>query len=304
MDLRQLEHAVAVAQERSFTRAAERLGMSQPGLSASVRALERDVGAQLFERTTRQVLVTSAGAQLVESALRILGEEADVRRRIGELVGACAGDLAVGVVQTFTALDVPAALARFHADRPQVSVTLREAPTADLLAAVQAGSLDLAFVALDATPLSGNFAAVRSYVEPLSLIAALSHPLAHRSSVRLARLSGEVFVDFHAGQGLQTVVEAVCTGAGLQRRIGFRVSQMDQVLALVGHGLGVAIVPTPIAERSGLACVDLAPDPPTRRLALVSRSGWLTNPAARALLAGLSEHLSTPQDEPGVAGAG
>lgn len=289
MDLRQLEHAVAVAEEGSFTRAAARLAISQPGLSASVRALERDVGAVLFERTTRQVLVTPAGTQLVNAARHILGEVADARRSVADVAGLSSGELAVGVVQTFSAVDVPAVLARFHRRHPDVAVTLREAPTEDLLSAVRVGGLDIAFVALDATPLPGTLVAVRTYVEPLSLLAARSHPLAGRRSVRLAALGGQVFVDFQAGQGLQTVVEAVCSDAGLDRRIGFRVSQMDQVLALVGHDLGVAIVPTPVAERSRLARIEIAPRPPTRRLALVARSVLPRNPAARELLSFLGE---------------
>lgn len=289
MDLRQLEHVVAVAEEGSFTRAATRLAISQPGLSASVRALERDVGTALFERTTRQVLVTPAGTQLVDAARRILGEVTDARRRVADVAGLSSGVLAVGVVQTFSAVDVPAVLARFHRRHPGVVTTLREAPTEELLSLVRAGALDVAFVALDATPLPGTLTAVRTYVETLSLLAARSHPLAGRTSVHLRSLGTEVFVDFQAGQGLQTVVESVCAEAGLDRRIGFRVSQMDQVLALVGHDLGVAIVPTPVAERSRLARIAIAPRPPTRRLALVARSVLPYNPAARELLSLLGE---------------
>jgi DNA-binding transcriptional LysR family regulator len=284
MDLRQLEHAVAVAEERSFTRAAARLFISQPGLSASIRALERDVGTPLFERTTRQVLVTPAGRTLIESAYRILGELADARRALAAVAGLSSGTLAVGVVQTFRAVDVPATLARFHRDHPGVEVTLREAPTADLLRDVQGGELDVAFVALDARPLPGTLAAVRTFAEPLCLVAAPSHRLAGRATVSLGALREEVFVDFQAGQGLQTVVEAVCSSAGLTRRIGFRVSQMDRVLSLVEQGLGVAIVPAAIAEGSGLARIDIAPRAPTRELALVSRAREPRNPAARALL--------------------
>lgn len=297
MDLRQIEHALVVAEERSFTRAAERLAISQPGLSASIRALERDLGAALFERTTRQVLVTPAGAVLAESARRILGEVSDARRRVADVVGLAAGTLAVGVVQTFTAADVPAVLARLHRRYPEVSVTVVEAPTADLLGAVQQGDLDVAFVALDASPLPGTLTAVRTYLESLTVIAPPDHRLARQATVRLRALAGETFVDFQAGQGLQTVVTAVCRDAGLERHIGFRVSQMDQVLSLVGHGLGVAIVPTPIAGASGLARLAIAPRAPTRHLALVSRASGPRNPAARALIALLDA------DEPAYPGA-
>ncbi len=289
MDLRQLEHFVVVAQERSFTRAAGRLGISQPGLSASVQALERDAGVPLLERTTRQVLVTPAGRTMLESAQRILGEVATARRRLAGLAGLETGSLALGVVQTFTTIDVPDLLAALHHRHPGVQVTLREAPTADLLTMVRGGELDLAFVALDATPLADGLEQVRAYRESIVAIVDASHRLAGRSRIRLADLADEVFVDFQAGQGLQTVIEKVCAEAGLKRTIGFGVGQMDQVLSLVAHGLGVALVPEPIARTSGLPMIRLSPHPPKRRLALVSRAQEPHNPAARELISLLPE---------------
>ncbi len=289
MDLRQFEHFVVVAQERSFTRAAARLGISQPGLSASVQALEGDAGMPLLERTTRQVLITPAGQAMLESAQRILGEVATARRRLAGLAGLESGRLAVGVVQTFTTVDLPDVLAALHRRHPGVQVTLREAPTADLLVMVRGGDLDLAFVALDATPLPEGMRQVRGYHESIVVIVGEAHRLARRSRIRLADLAGEVFVDFQAGQGLQTVIEQVCADAGLKRTIGFGVGQMDQVVSLVGHGLGVALVPEPIAEASGLPTIRLSPHPPKRRLALVSRAQESANPAVQELISRLPD---------------
>ncbi|GAA4827359.1 hypothetical protein GCM10025787_01670 [Saccharopolyspora rosea] len=100
----------------------------------------------------------------------------------------------------------------------------------------------------------------------------------------LAELAAEPFVDFQAGPGLQTVIEGLCARASLSRRIRFRVGQMNQLLSLVGHGLGVAIVPEPIARRSGLAVVGINDPRAHRHLALVARGRVPSNPAARALL--------------------
>ncbi len=284
MDVKQLAHFAAVAEERSFTRAAGMLGISQPGLSASVRALERDIGMALLERTTRQVVVTSAGRVLWESAQLILDEIARAQRRLDALAGMESGSLGLGVVQTFTSVDLPAVLADLHRHHPGIQVTLREAPTADLLHMVRVGELDLAFVALDDRPPPGGLDIVRRYAEEIMVVVGAGHRLAGRTRVRLDGLAREVFVDFQAGQGLQTVIEGVCERAGLDRTIGFGVEQIDRVVALVGHGLGVALVPEPIARGCGLPVIRVSPRPPTRDLALVARSGNLTNPAADAFV--------------------
>ncbi|MGN6413911.1 LysR family transcriptional regulator [Flexivirga sp.] len=288
MELKQLTHFVAVAETHSFTVAAQRLRISQPGLSSSIQALERDVGAVLLERTTRRVLLTPAGAALLDSARLILGEIATARRRIAGAAGLTTGQLAVGMVQTFSSVDVPAALAGLHRRHPGIQLTLREAPTADLLRAVLRGELDLAFAALDGTRLPDGLTVRRSYTERIVVVVGEQHRLAGRSRVRLADLAEETFIEFRAGQGLQTVIENVCADAGLHRRIGCAVSDMDQVLSLVGHGLGVALVPAPLADRSGLPAISVAPRAPSRTLALVTRTTPSGNPAARALLEILS----------------
>ncbi|AEF35066.1 MULTISPECIES: LysR family transcriptional regulator [Mycobacteriaceae] len=288
MEVRQLQHFVAVAESGHFTHAAEALNISQSGLSASIQALEKSLSTPVFERTTRSVVLTAAGRALLGPARRILAEVTAAEIALAAIRDAETGRLALGVVQTFTAVDLPATIARLHAGHPGIQVLLREAPTSDLLGAVDNGDLDLAFVALDATPLPTGLAGLRDYPETLVLVVGAGHVLSGRTTVRITDLAEESFVEFAAGLGLQTVVAALFRDAGVRRRIAFRTSQMDQALSLVEHGLGVAVVPAPVARRSGLHSVGLRPisgaAPPTRRLALVGRTAVPTNPAARAFL--------------------
>ncbi|HLR99354.1 MAG TPA: LysR family transcriptional regulator [Mycolicibacillus parakoreensis] len=293
MELRQLRHFVAVADVGHFTRAADALAISQSGLSASIRALERHLGLPVFERTTRSVVVTAAGRVLLGHARRMLREAAGAESAIAALRGADAGMLALGVVQTFTAVDLPATIARLHERHPAVQVVLREAPTRDLLDVLEAGELDLAFVALDATPLPAGLVSLRDYPETLVVVVGPDHRLAGRARVRLTDLAAEPFVEFQAGLGLQTAVAALFTAAEVTRRIAFRTSQMDQALSLVRHGLGIAVVPEPVARRSGLPVIGVHPlgpgpgqggAPPSRRLALAARTREPSNPVARAFL--------------------
>ena len=284
MDIRKLTHFVAVAELGHFTRAAESLHLSQSGLSASIRALENDLGCVLFERTTRSVLLTAAGHVLHRHALKVLQEIADAQRTLRSVTDCGAGTFALGIVQTLTVVDVPSVLAEFHQRYPRVEVTLTEAPSSDLLAAVASGRLDLAYVALGSTELPPEFVVSRKYAERLVLVVSDDHPLARRSAVDITELPEYTFVDFQAGLGLETVVAELFMDAGIDRNVAFRTSEMDLALALVSHGLGVAIVPEPIAHRSGMHQLSLRPGDPIRELALISRTAPPTNPAAHAFL--------------------
>lgn len=286
MELRQLEHFVAVTEQLSFTGAAVAVNLSQSALSSSIRSLERELGTELFSRTTRRVTLTVAGQALLPEARGLLNDARRARDAVTAVSELAGGQLAIGTVQTLTAVDLTAALAAFRRKHPGVQITLLEAPAADLLAAVRLGDLHLAYLARDATPLPAEVTAVETFAEELVLVTGSGHALTAGGEISPAELSAEAFVDFQAGMGLQTVVQELCARHGLVRRISCRVSQMDQVLALVGEGLGVAIVPESVALRSGLPVIRFRPPAPQRTITLVTRPP--VNPAARAFLADLA----------------
>lgn len=290
MELRQLRHFVAVAEQGHFTRAAESVHLSQSALSSSIRALEDELGVTLFERTTRSVVPTDAGTVLYPHAQRMLGEARDAVVALERLRTGEAGTLTLGTVQTFTAVDIPALLARLHRTRPGIDVTLREGTTAELLDAVAAAELDLAFVALDARPLPRGLTALQTYREELTVVVAPGHLLTAVDRIELEALTAYPFVDFQAGTGLQTTIESLFTAAGAHRHITFRVGSIDRVLELVRHGLGIAVVPDPIALRSGLHRIHIHPGSPLRTVALVGRASASPSMAAELFL----ELLGTP----------
>ncbi|MDS1115056.1 LysR substrate-binding domain-containing protein [Gordonia westfalica] len=291
MELRQLEHFLVVAEEGNFTRAAALVHMSQSALSSSIRSLERQLSAELFERTTRRVLLTDAGVALRDHARRIIGEVAAARLAVESITGVDAGTIDIGTVQTFTAIDLPATMALFHRHHPMVQMRLREATTTQLIEALVEGELDLAFVALDATPLHTSLTEVARYDESLIAIAGPDHPISVKRRVGLGELAEHGFIDFEAGPGLQTVVADLFSGAHVQREITCRVGDMGRLVDLVRHGLGVAVVPAPVAHAAnGVVAVPLDTTPPaTRSLALLSRTGGPSNPAAKRFL-GLLDH--------------
>lgn len=283
MELRQLEHFAAVAQHASFTRAALEVHLAQSSLSSSIAQLERELGTPLFERTTRSVTLTVAGRALLPAAARVLEEARAAREAVAAVSGVVRGRLAVGTIQVLTWVDLPAALRRLLRAHPGVEVSLLEAPVDELIDALVAGDLDLAYVARDASALPDAVVAVASREEELVVVAAPDHPLADQHEVLLSSLGSESFIGFHARSGLSTVVERLCADAGLERRITMRVSQLDLLLSLVRSHLGLAIVPAPIADRTDLARLRIADPHAHRTVALVARTR-LSNPAAQVLL--------------------
>jgi len=155
MELRHLEHFVAVAEERNFTRAARRLHLVQSALSVSIRSLERELHAPLFERTTREVRLTDAGRILLPQARRTLDAAASAQAAVLEAQEGLRGTVRLGMMQVIRMVDVGALIARFHRDRPLVDIRPRAASggSAAMISDVRRGLLDAAFVAVgDAQP--------------------------------------------------------------------------------------------------------------------------------------------------------
>ena len=284
MELRQLAHFAAVSKHRSFTEAAREVHIVQSALSASIRQLERELATTLFDRTTRHVELTPAGHALLPVARRMLADARAARDEVAAVTGLLRGRVAIGTIQALSWVDLPATLARFRRAHPEVEITLSEASVDEMIEALRAGELDLAYIARDQSRLPATIEVTASREEELVVVTAADHPLAGHREVRLTDLEPEPFVDFQAGAGLQAVVDRLCRDAGLERRIALRVTQLQLLISLVEHGLGIAILPAPVAERAALTRIQIAAPEARRSVALVTRTGTANNPAARALL--------------------
>ncbi|MEV4754622.1 LysR family transcriptional regulator [Micromonospora sp. NPDC049559] len=248
MELRHLEYFVAVAEERHFTRAAERLRLAQSGLSASIRALERELGGPLFVRSTRRVELTEAGRVLLAEARRTLASASAARQAVAAVQGLLRGTLAIGAEQCLGRLNLPRLLADFRLAHPGVEIALRQGGSTEIAAELRAGRLDLAFVALTGAA-SEQLDLIPQYVEPMMLLCRPDHWLAEAGAVGWTELRDEVFVDFHRGFGAREVTEDALAAVGHQRRVVVEVNDVHSLLDFVGAGLGVALVPGPIARK-------------------------------------------------------
>lgn len=282
MELRQLEHFVAAAEELHFTRAAQRVNIVQSGLSASIGALERELGAKLFVRSTRAVRLTQEGEVLLTQARQILSAAATARAAVAGVAGGMGGRLTIGIMQCFRR-GLTEALAAFHAEHPRVELRLVQAPSLELLDRVAAGTLDLAFACARTAPAGVLLTPLDD--QPMVFACHAGHPLAAQATVSLRETVEEDFVDYPPGWGSRTVVDAALADHGLRRRLACEVGDTDTLLDLVAHGLGVAVLPPNLdaRHRLGLRLIPLAPPIPTFPTAIVIPAGAAST-AARILL--------------------
>jgi DNA-binding transcriptional LysR family regulator len=291
VEIRQLEHFLAVVDEGQFTRAALRCHVAQSGLSASVRALERDVGTPLLHRSTRQVALTDVGRAFVPEAREVLRSVARARDAVEAVARLTRGTLHVGtVVSAGLWFDLPGLLGEFHRTHPGVEVTMRTAGADELVHQVAGLELDVALVGMPTTlpdRLEAHPVATARYM----VACTTDHPLSGARLVSVddvadaAEASGGGFVDFSRETVIRAVIDQLFAAAGRERSVRLEVPDVDTVLRLVARGLGVAIVaepPGPVPP--GIALVPLA-GAGHWTLAFVTLTADRASRAARAMLA-------------------
>ncbi len=269
MELRHLRYFVAVAEELHFRRAAERLHVSQPPLSQQIRALERELGVELFSRNRRRVELTAPGRALLGRAREILAAVDDAVETTRRVARGEAGELAVGFVGSAMYGALPDVLREFRGMRPGVALRLRELPTGAALDALAEGRIDVGVV----RPAQVDAGIALDVVAREAVVVALpeAHRLAGRRRLALRDLAGEDFVLLarREAPGLRAAIDAL----GAEPHEVQEVAEVRTVLGLVAAGVGVSLVPEAVAgaERAGVRFLPLAGRAPTVDLALAWR---------------------------------
>lgn len=277
-DLRQLRYFVTVAEELSFTRAAQRLHISQPPLSQQIQALELDLGVKLLDRDRRNVALTEAGAVLLEQARQLLAKAEDMRSLVSETAAGFGGQLRLAyTVSVSFHPTLPQSLLRFGELAPNVRVRLHEMYTENQFAALRAGEIDLGFVR-DLPRHEADARALRLDVidrERLLLALPSGHPLAGRSSLRLGEAAGEGFViqPRELAPTLYDRLVQLAAQAGFHPRVHQQAQQLNGVIALVAAGMGLALVPATmqVVRLAGVSYVPLEDPDAYLLLAAASR---------------------------------
>ncbi|MEA2701201.1 MAG: LysR family transcriptional regulator, hydrogen peroxide-inducible s activator [Myxococcales bacterium] len=284
---RQLQYAVAVADARSFRRAAGLCGVSQPSLSAQLGLLEDALGVRLFERDRRRVLMTAAGAELVARARRVLVETDDLVNAARQLGDPLAGVLRLGVIPTISPYLLPEIVPALRREHPRLTVRWVEDKTETLVRALNAGELDAALLALEAD--LGDLQSDVIGRDPFVLAAPRRHPLARtRGPAKLADLRGAAVLLLDDGHCLRNQALALCTSARSEE-LGFRATSLPTLAQMVSAGAGVTLLPRMAvateSRRSTMVIRPLSDASAYRTIALVWRPTSPLGPALRKLSA-------------------
>ncbi|MEU7555106.1 LysR family transcriptional regulator [Streptomyces sp. NPDC044571] len=303
MELRQLRYFVTVVDEGGFTRAAARLHLAQPGLSARIRQLEKELGQPVLDRSARSVTLTEVGRAVLPYARAALAAADAVQQTVDSYTGLLRGRVTLGLVSGAAghAFDIAAFLADFHDAHPTLEVALTEDTSERMQAALLAGELDIALLgpAEEAPPPGVAFQTVIDV--PLAAAVAPGDPLldpAERTSVPLADLRDRPLICLPRGTGVRAALERGCAQAGFRPRVTFEAAAPHVLAQLAGHGLGVAVLP---AGEAGLArdgrqlrTLRIVRPEMRARIALAWRATGPASPAAQALLDRLREALPKP----------
>ncbi|MGG6311998.1 LysR family transcriptional regulator [Paenibacillus macerans] len=291
MELRQLQYTLQIAEEKNFSRAADKLHIAQPSLSQQLSKLEQELGVKLFQRNTSTVELTYAGASFIEHAQKIMDAVAQLRQEMDDISQLRAGRVVVGSMPITGSHLLPYVLPAFKENYPDIQVTLLEDTSLNLEKLTAGGGTDLSLLSL---PLQEP---TLSYVPIGEEIIDLAVPQGHRLTklpgvmehgVKLALLQEEPFIVLKKGQGFRKLTVDLCRSAGFEPNVVFESNNIETVQSLVAAGMGITLVPRFIAraKRSELipAYLPLAEPVPSRTLVIAYRKGRYLSKAAEAFI--------------------
>jgi len=286
MELYQLTYFLEVARQKNFTRAAERLNLAQPALSQQMKNLEAELGTPLFVRGRRETLLTAAGQALLPRAEALLSQAEAAKQTVAEVANLRGGRLMIATIPSVSACWLPPVIRQFRRAHPKVELVLMEESSGGVGELVESGRAELGLLQL---PVNGEMFDVRELArEPFVLLVATTHPAARQKSICLASLASESFI-FYKGRARDTALSA-CREAGFEPRVACESGELETVRALVGAGLGLAIVPELAARaaQKGLTVVHLREPRLERALGLITRRNHSWSVAAGKFVSELS----------------
>ena len=253
---------MAIAQEQSFTRAAQRCFVVQSALSRQIKSLESELGVRLFARTSRKVEVTPAGEAFVKQARLCLQAAERAKASAAAAHGQIRGSLTIGVIPTVTAVNIAAVLGAFRRSYPEVGVHVRTGGSDEFLRRIAAGELDVGFLGLAEGVTPQGVQTQELSRERLVAVLAEGHRLAGQHRLRLKDLADEPFVDFPEGSSGREQSDLAFDRARLRREVSLEVNTADLLTGLVRQGLGVALVAPSVArEAPGCVCIPVSDGP-------------------------------------------
>lgn len=282
MQLHQLEYVLAVAKYRSFTRAAEKIKVSQSSISQQILALENELGIDLFYRAKRSVSLTLAGQDFVTHAMRIMSEVNAAYQCIQEYVSADRGHITIGIIPVIGYYPIPKLFADFRKDYPGIILNLIEYQDDELLIMLDSSDVDAALVQ-HCIP-DSTFQFLPLYNDKMVLLANKGKPFACKKSIDIIDLKNEKFILTPRASGHHHDFIKACQSAGFQPKIQLTCSAVESMLALASEDIGVTVLSSRVAKSiprdSRLALIELTP-PIERNIYLATQHNANVSPALR-----------------------
>jgi DNA-binding transcriptional LysR family regulator len=273
IDLKQLRYFLAVAEEKSFSRAAERLHISQPPLSQQIMKLESELGVRLFTRTTRSFELTVAGKALMVEAAELLAKMRMTIDTIRQIDRGEVGRLRVGIVGSAMWGPIPSLLEQFQSQYPRVTWTIHELGPNDQWEALRARQIDVGFwrePRIEGDVLKqANLRQDLCFQENVCVAINAKHPLAQNEAIELIDIAHEPMLTLHLDQSAEPrYLIQCCVNAGFQPTIFQEAAEPQTLLAMVGAGLGVALLPQTTSRIGwpGVRFLPIRTDPPSANL--------------------------------------
>lgn len=286
MNLRHLETFVAVAEEASFSRAADRLHVVQSAVSAGIRGLERELGAPLFERGPRGATLTDAGTALLPEARSTLAAAAAGREAVQSAAGGLTGTVVLGIMQAMRdpAPNVAALLASFRVTHPGVRVTVRHGGgSLQMAEQIRSGALDLGFIS--GLPTETGLEMTLLSRQPIEFACSPDHPLAGREWVDLAMVADQTWADLPVMWGTRVRNDAAFAAAGVARQVEYDINDTSTLVEFVRHGLAVTLLPQSlIGEATGVVSIPIRSHAPTFEVSIAVPHDRRARPSVDALL--------------------
>ncbi|WP_165310106.1 DNA-binding transcriptional regulator OxyR [Vibrio ziniensis] len=275
MNIRDFEYLVSLAEHKHFRKAAEACFVSQPTLSGQIRKLEDELGTVLLERSSRRVLFTESGLQLVDQAKRILGEVKTFKDMASKQTGAMTGPMHIGFIPTLGPYLLPKIVPSLKEHFPELELFLHEAQTHQLVQQLEDGKLDcLVLASVDET---APFKEIDVYNEPMSIAVPCDHPWADHDEIDMLELNGKTVLALGDGHCLRDQALGFCFAAGAKDDDRFKATSLETLRNMVAAGAGITLLPKlslPKEKVKDGVCYIKAINPePSRRLVVAYRPG-------------------------------
>ncbi|WP_413112777.1 DNA-binding transcriptional regulator OxyR [Thaumasiovibrio sp. DFM-14] len=293
MNIRDLEYLVALAEQRHFRRAAEACHVSQPTLSGQIRKLEGELGLTLLERTSRKVMFTDSGMQLVAQAQKVLLEVKVLQELASQQGESMAGPIHIGLIPTVGPYLLPHIVPLLRDAFPDLELFLHEGQTHQLVEQLETGKLDCLILA--AVKETEHFIELPLYAEPMVLALPVEHPWCLQQKLPLSSLSGQTLLMLGSGHCLRDQAMGFCFAAGANEDERFKATSLETLRNMIAAGAGLTLLPhlaTPgNGERDGVYYLPLVDPQPSREIVLAYRPGSPLRPRYEKLANVLQHHM-------------